>query len=72
MGFDFVNIRTTDGTGPVSVSSGSVTYQALNANIKTCSEPQQAAISARQSGSLIVRNGLIVGVVNLSSSAQSY
>ena len=69
MGFDFVNIRTTGGTGPVSVSSGSVTYPALNANIQLTT---LSPLAVSGSGSLIVRNGLIVGVVNLTSSAQSY
>ena len=70
MGFDFVNTRIVGGTGPVSVSSGSVAYTALNANltIATVNTLGQAT-----SGTLLVRNGLIINTVgNFTSSAQSY
>ena len=69
MGFDFVNTRITGATGPVTVSSGSISYQTLNSNINlaTCSP-----LGISGSGSIIVRNGLIVGVVTISSSTQPY
>ena len=76
MGFDFVNTRMTGITGPDSVSSGSqsdsVLYQAINANIGNLLQLTPTAATASVSGTLIVRNGLIIDVLNLTSSNQSF
>ena len=70
MGFDFVNTRLTGETGPVTVQSGSTTYPVLNANITVGTVN---TLGVATTGSLIVRNGMIVGFVgNFTSSNQSF
>jgi len=72
MGFDFVNTRLYGATGPVSISSGSVTYQALNANVGPLASMTVLNVTSSISGTLIVRNGFVIGVTNLTSSNQPF
>jgi hypothetical protein len=72
MGFDFVNSRMSGVTGPVTITSGSVAYPALNADL-TASTPQINANGiAITTGYLIVRNGLIINAIGISSSTQPF
>jgi hypothetical protein len=66
MGFDFVNTRIYGETGPVTISSGSVAYPVLNANVTVGTV---TTLGVATTGSLIVRNGLIIGLVGAFTSS---
>jgi hypothetical protein len=70
MGFDFVNTRMYGATGPFTITSGSVTYQAVNANISNILNLSPLAASG--SASLVVRNGMIIQQTTVSSSTQPF
>jgi hypothetical protein len=67
MGFDFVNTRISGVTGPVTVISGSVSYTGLNANLILGG----MSSSLSGSGSITVRNGLIIAT-SFTSSTQPF
>ena len=72
MGFDFVNTRLYGATGPFTITSGSTTYSVMNANIGNLLQLTPLNASASLSGTLFVRNGLIMSASNLTASNQSF
>ena len=71
MGFDFVNTRMSGVTGPVTITSGSVVYAGLNANLTNIATLLTSTVTG--SGSLIVRNGFIIAAgTTLTSSARPF
>ena len=72
MGFDFVNTRLYGATGPFTVTSASVVYPVLNANVGNLLQLTPLGATASLSGTLVVRHGFIIGVANLTSSIQPF
>ena len=66
MGFDFVNTRLVGATGPFTITSASVAYPVLNANVTIATV---TTLGEASTGSLIIRNGLVQSIIgNFTSS----